>query len=223
MNLAAHIDHTILKAETTEAEVLRICGEAAEWGFAAVCVPPFYVKTAKAELAGTAVRTATVSGFPFGYSALSAKLAEIEQAVADGAGELDMVINIAALKSGFWRSVEAEARACAAAAREAGRTLKVIVESGILTAEELERCIDIYAQLPIGFMKTSTGYAAAGATVEAVQTMRRLLPGNIRIKASGGIRTFEAAKAMIAAGADRLGCSASVQIMQQAAAAGTDY
>ena len=217
--LATYIDHTILKPTTSHIEINRICKEALEYGFAAVCVPPPFVVLARS----TGVRTATVIGFPFGYSVSAAKLAEVEQALTDGADELDIVINLVALKSGDWSGLEAEMRALTGPIHGAGRLVKVIIESGVLTDEEIIRCCELYGGIGVDFVKTSTGYAEKGATVEAVRLMRAHLPANVRIKASGGIRTCALARQLIDAGVDRLGCSASVEIVRGAVAAGDGY
>jgi deoxyribose-phosphate aldolase len=229
INIASYIDHTILKPTTTHIEINKICKEALEYGFAAVCIPPPWVKTAFGLVAhtaskgssepgageGTGVKVATVIGFPFGYSAVSAKLAEVQQALADGADELDIVINLIALKNGDWSLLEEEMRVLAGRVHEDGKIVKVIIESGILTDEEIIRCCGIYAGVGVDFLKTSTGYAEKGATIEAVKLMRRHLPPEIHIKASGGIRQYEFALQLIEAGADRLGCSASVEIVKK--------
>lgn len=215
MNIAAYIDHTILKPTTLVADVDRLCAEAIDYGFAAVCVPPLFVKQAKALTAGSGVKVATVIGFPFGYSAIEAKLAEIVLAIVDGADELDMVINISAVKNNDWQFLANEINAVMPVIRSKGKVIKVIIESGILTDEEIIRCCDIYGMAGVDFMKTSTGYAEKGATIEAVQLMRRHLADAIKIKASGGIKTFSFAKALVEAGADRLGCSSSVQIVAE--------
>lgn len=219
MNIASYIDHTILKPETTIADIEKLCGEAIAAGFKAVCVPPYYVALAKKLLAGSDVKLATVIGFPFGYSSTDSKLSEIDQAIADGADELDMVINIAAVKNDEWDFLDAEIGACTRAIHDKGRIIKLIVESGILTEQELVSCCTLVWENKVDFIKTSTGYAAVGATVAAVQTMRRLLPEPIGIKASGGIRTFAFAKELIEAGATRIGCSASLQILAESKAA----
>jgi deoxyribose-phosphate aldolase len=211
ITLASYIDHTLLKPMTTHIEIEKICKEALEYGFAAVCVPPPFV--AMAQRAG--VRTATVIGFPFGYSVASAKQAEVERAIADGADELDVVINLGDVKEGNWLSLSAEMEVLVERVHEAGRLIKVIIESGVLTEEEIIRCCAIYAPLGVDFLKTSTGYAEKGATVEAVRLMRAHLPAAVRIKASGGIRDAKFARELIAAGADRLGCSASVKIVTE--------
>lgn len=214
MSLAQFIDHTILKPTTTLADIEKICEEAAQYGFAAVCVPPYYVKDAKTILQSTPVKVATVIGFPFGYSHFTAKLAEARQAILDGADELDMVMNLAAFKSNDMAYLESEIGEMTNLTSQHEVTLKVIVESGILTEEEIIKCCDLYKHYKIGYMKTSTGYAERGATLEAVQLMRMHLPPSIQIKASGGVKTYEFAQQLIDAGATRLGCSASVAIVK---------
>ena len=215
LNLAAYIDHTILKQATTIAEVDRVCVDASMEGFAAVCIPPKYVLAARKLLDGSRVKVATVIGFPLGYTATDIKVREIEEALEMGADELDMVIDLCALKSGDWKHLECEIEACLVPIYKAGKVIKVIVESGMLTNSELVACCAMYSKYNIDFMKTSTGYADKGATVQAVKMMREHLPHRIGIKASGGIRTFAFAKELIEAGATRLGCSASVQIMKE--------
>jgi len=212
MNIAGYIDHTILKPTTTLAEVEKLCGEAVKYGFAAVCVPPSFVKRADAILDPTEVKVATVVGFPFGYSATEAKLAETVLALVDGADEIDVVINLIALRMNDWDFLVKEVKLLAEVIHNKGKVFKLIVESGILSDNEIIECCEKLGNAGIDFMKTSTGYAEKGATVEAVQLMRKHLPSNIKIKASGGIRDFEFAKKLVDAGADRLGCSASVAI-----------
>jgi deoxyribose-phosphate aldolase len=215
--LASYIDHTVLKPTCTHIEIEKICSEALEYGFAAVCVPPPFVAAAKR----SGVRVATVIGFPFGYSVAAAKLTEVEQAIADGADELDAVINLTFVKGANWAELEEEMRVLTNAAHGAGRLIKVIIESGLLSDKEIIRCCDVYAPLGVDFLKTSTGYAEKGATVEAVRLMRARLPAGVRIKASGGIRDARFARELIGAGADRLGCSASVKIVNEAGAVGS--
>ncbi len=212
LNIAGYIDHTILKPTTLPADIEKLCGEALQFNFAAVCVPPHYVKAAKGLTQGTAVATATVIGFPFGYSCISAKVEEVKKAIADGADELDIVINLCALKNADWEYLSMEITACLQPIRLHRRIVKVIIESGILTDAEIKACCDLYAKHKVDFMKTSTGYAEHGASVHAVQLMRASLPEEIQIKASGGIRTFAFAEELIAAGATRIGASASVAI-----------
>lgn len=213
MNIAGYIDHTILKPTTTLVEVEKLCGEAVKYGFAAVCVPPSFVKRADAILDPTDVKVATVVGFPFGYSATEAKLAETVLALVDGADEIDVVINLIALRMNDWDFLVKEVKLLAEVIHNKGKVFKLIVESGILSDNEIVECCEKLGNAGIDFMKTSTGYAEKGATVEAVQLMRKHLPSNIKIKASGGIRDFEFAKKLVDAGADRLGCSASVAIV----------
>ena len=218
LNLASYIDHTILKQTTTHAEVDKLCVEASMENFAAVCVPPKYVPDVKKLLDGSRVKVATVVGFPLGFNTLEVKVKEIENALDMGVDEVDMVINLCSLKSGEWKYLEEEMAACLAPVYAQGKVMKVIVESGMLTDSELVQCCELYGNFEIDFLKTSTGYADNGATVHAVKLMRANLPRRIGIKASGGIRTFAFAKELIDAGATRLGCSASVQIMKESRA-----
>ncbi|MEO6355361.1 MAG: deoxyribose-phosphate aldolase, partial [Ferruginibacter sp.] len=192
--------------------------EAIQYHFAAVCVPPLFVKKAVALLAGTPVKVATVIGFPFGYSAIEAKVAETVLALVDGADELDLVINISALKNNDWQFLAGEINAILPIIRRAGKVVKIIIESGVLTDEEIIKCCDLYGAAGVDFMKTSTGYAEKGATVAAVQLLRKHLAEKIQIKASGGIKTYTFAKQLIDAGATRIGCSSSIQIVTEAAA-----
>ncbi|HXD78736.1 MAG TPA: deoxyribose-phosphate aldolase [Puia sp.] len=209
--LARYIDHTLLKPTAAHIEIEKICGQVVEYGFAAACVPPPFVALAHR----LGVRTATVIGFPFGYSASPAKLAEAEQAIADGADELDVVVNLILLKDGKWAGLAAEMNGILDRTHAAGKLLKVIIETGVLTDAEIVRCCRLYGEMGVDFVKTSTGYAERGATVEAVRLMRANLPEKVRIKASGGIRDARFALELIAAGADRLGCSASVNIVRE--------
>jgi deoxyribose-phosphate aldolase len=222
MNIASYIDHTVLKPTTILQEVETCCSEAVQYKFAAVCIPPYYVKAAASKLPGTGVNLATVIGFPFGYSAASAKKEEMLKAISDGANEIDMVINIAALKNNDWATLENEI-ALLMAAKPAGIVMKTIIESGILTDEEIIKCCSLYAKAGVDYVKTSTGYAEKGASVEAVQLMRQHLPSSVKIKASGGIRTFEFANELVKAGADRLGCSAGVAIVKGENLPGAGY
>jgi deoxyribose-phosphate aldolase len=214
MNIAEYIDHTVLKPTTTLDDLEQVCREAAAYGFAAVCIPPPFVKRAKALLSPTDIKTATVVGFPFGYAATEAKVAETVLALVDGADEIDMVINLVALKMNDWDFLVREVKMLAELVHQKQKLLKVIVESGILSTEELVKCCETIGRAGIDFMKTSTGYSEKGASVASVQLMRRHLPSEVRIKASGGIRTYEFATELVDAGASRLGCSASVAIVK---------
>lgn len=213
MQLASYIDHTILKPTTLLSEVAQICKEAAEYGFAAVCVPPNFVKKAKENLAGTNVKVATVIGFPFGYSAVEAKLAEIVLAMVDGVNELDVVANISAIKNQDWVYLANELNHIMPVVKSKNKTIKIIIESGILTNDEIIKCCELYGVAGIDYLKTSTGYAEKGASVEAVKLFRLHLPEAVQIKASGGIRDYAFAAELVAAGATRLGCSASLAIV----------
>ena len=220
MPLNAYIDHTILKPTTLVADIEKLCAEAVQYGFAAVCVPPNFVKTVKAMLAGTPVKVATVIGFPFGYSAVESKIAEIILAVVDGADELDVVANISAIKNADWAYLANELGHILPIVRSKEKVIKVIIESGILTDDEIIKCCELYGVAGIDYLKPSTGYAEKGATIEAVQLFKKHLPSNVQIKASGGIRDYAFANALVAAGATRLGCSASVAIVTGAPATG---
>src|SRR6476660_2833109 len=158
MNVATYIDHTVLKPTTSHEDVSKVCKEALEFKFAAVCIPPLFVKTARGLLKASEIKVATVIGFPFGYSVPSAKLAEVVQALEDEADELDIVINISFAKGGLWNELESEMKQLIAPIHENGKVVKVIIESGILTDEEIISCCRIYAKLGADFVKTSTGY-----------------------------------------------------------------
>ena len=213
--VASYIDHTLLKATCRTADIIQLCREAIEFKFAAVCVPPFLVKHAVEALRGSQVKTATVIGFPMGYSSVDSKLSEIHTAILDGADELDTVINLIALKNGEWSYLEREMQQQIELIHHKEKLVKVIVESGVLSKDELIHCCNLYGRLGIDYMKTSTGYAEKGASVSDVQLMRTELPASVKIKASGGIRHFPFAVELIEAGADRLGCSASIQIVEE--------
>jgi deoxyribose-phosphate aldolase len=214
MSIAQFIDHTILKPTTSLGDIEKICEEAMQFGFAAVCVPPYYVRDARQIIDKSSVKTATVVGFPFGYSHYKAKLAETEQALKDGANEIDMVMNLAAFKSNDMAYLESEIKEIVDLVKSQNAVLKVIIESGILNEDEIIKCCELYKHFPVDFLKTSTGYAEKGATMEAVIILRKHLPSNFQIKASGGIKSYEFAKQLIDAGATRLGCSASVAIVK---------
>lgn len=217
MQLASYIDHTILKPTTLISEVDQLCEEAKAWGFAAVCVPPHFVKRAKEKLTRSSVKVATVIGFPFGYSAVESKIAEVVLAMVDGADELDMVAHISAIKNNDWHYIANELNHILPLIRKQNKVLKVIIESGVLTKDEIIRCCDLYGAAGIDYLKTSTGYAAVGARTEDVALMRLHLPTGVKIKASGGIRDAAFAQELIAAGAERLGCSAGVAIVSEQA------
>jgi len=214
-NLSGSIEHTLLKQTTTMAEVDKLCLEASMENFYAVCIPAKFIVNAKKMLDGSNVKVVSVISFPLGFQPVDLKVQEIEEALNRGADELDMVIDLSALKSGDYKRLEYEIENCLKPVYSAGKVLKVIVESGILTKNELLECCALYSNYDIDFMKTSTGFASKGATVEAVRIMRANLPYRVGIKASGGIRSYQAAIDLLEAGAVRLGTSASMQIMKE--------
>ncbi len=213
MSIAGYFDHTLLKPDITIEDVRRLCAEAVEHKFAGVCVPPYYVSDAFQALGGASVKLATVVGFPLGYSATVAKVEEIKRAIDEGAVELDVVVNIAAVKSGKWDFVQNDIDRMATACHIKGKQIKVIIEAGLLTADEIQRICEICNELEPDFVKTSTGFNGPGANPEMIRNLRSLLKVGIKIKASGGIRTAEAARELIEAGADRLGSSSGVAIV----------
>ena len=212
-NILARCDHTLLSVTATRAEIAALIDEAAEYGVASVCIPPYYVKYASEYSAGR-VAVCTVVGFPNGYCASGIKVAEARAAIADGADEIDMVINICALKSGDTEYLTDEIRAVKKACGD--KILKVIVEAALLTEEEKLLVCDLVTEAGADYIKTSTGFAKGGATVEDVALFRKRVGENVRVKAAGGIRTLEAAQAMIEAGADRIGASALVRAAKEA-------
>jgi deoxyribose-phosphate aldolase len=214
-NIATTLDHTLLRPDCTEAQIIQLCQEARQYGFASACVPPYYVPVAARELSGSGVAVCTVIGFPLGYNSPRIKFREAEIALAEGATELDLVLNISALKSGQLDAVKAEVEDLADLAEVHDAVLKVIIETALLTEAEMETAARLCAEAGANFVKTSTGFASRGASVADVELLRRVLPAGVRIKASGGIRTREQALAMLAAGADRLGTSNSLVIIQE--------
>ncbi len=211
MKFAKYFDHTILKADATKADVKKICEEAKEYGFASVCVNECYTKLAKEELAGTDVKVCVVTGFPLGASSSEAKVCETKHAVDNGADEIDMVINVGALKDKDYELVEADIRAVRNVCQE--KTLKVIIETCLLTDEEKVKACELAVKAGADFVKTSTGFSTGGATKEDVALMRKTVGEAVGVKASGGIRDYETAMDMIHAGANRLGTSATIKIV----------
>jgi deoxyribose-phosphate aldolase len=218
-DLARYIDHTLLRPDATEAEVRRLVAEATGHGFASVCVPPVHVPLAAEALKGTAVAVGTVVAFPFGYVHPEIRRAESRLAVADGAGELDTVLNLSWLKSGEDGRVLDDLAGWVAALRQEreGLILKVILETALLTDEEKLRGARLVVESRADFVKTSTGFAKGGATIADVALLAKAVAGKIGVKASGGIRDAATARAMIAAGAMRLGTSSGVGIVGEEA------
>lgn len=218
MHLSPFLDHTVLAATTTARDVAQLCNEAAEHAFAAVCVPPSFVAQAATALRESPVKICTVIGFPLGYSTTDTKLHEAREAVAAGAAELDMVQHLGKVKDGDWEYLKEEAQRMMTLVCSENAYLKIILETAALTEEEIVRCCEVYAPIGVHFLKTSTGFhPAGGASVEVVKTLRTHLPQALQIKASGGIRTFAFAKELIDAGATRIGASASVALVREAA------
>jgi deoxyribose-phosphate aldolase len=210
-SIASIIDHTLLKPDATQMQIVRLCEEALDFGFASVCINPVWVALAAEKLNGSPVKVCTVIGFPLGASTIAAKRFEALDAIMNGAQEIDMVMNIGALKSGYSELVKEEIQAIVE--NVAGCPVKVILEVGLLTAEEMTRACLLAQEAGAAFVKTSTGFGPGNATIEAVQLMAQTVGASLGVKAAGGIRDFETAKKMIDAGATRLGTSASLSIV----------
>jgi deoxyribose-phosphate aldolase len=213
--VAALIDHTLLKPEANSTDIAVLCGEARQWAFACVCVNPYWVRMAAEVLAGSASRVCTVIGFPLGAHVTPTKLAEAERAISDGATELDMVQNIGAFRSGDHDYVREEIRQLASVAHDGGAILKVILETCLLSDEQKVAAACLALDAGADFIKTSTGFATAGATVQDVKLMRRTVDSRMGVKASGGVRTLDALRNMVRAGASRIGTSSGVSIMHE--------
>lgn len=213
MNLAGYIDHTLLKPEATRDQIIQVCREAIEHHFYSVCVNPYYVSTVAEALKGSPVKVCSVMGFPLGANVTEIKVAETRKAIADGAQEIDMVINVAAIKNGDFETVLNDIKGVAFAL-EGKALLKVILETCLLTDEEKIKACELSKLAGAHFVKTSTGFSKGGATVSDIALMRSVVGSEMGVKASGGIRSREIALQMIGAGASRLGASASVAIVQ---------
>lgn len=211
--LAKYIDHTLLKPDATPDEIKRLCAEAREYGFASVCVNSCYAALASAELEGSGVEVCCVVGFPLGAMDMASKAIEARNAVAAGAQEIDMVMNIGRLKGAEYEYVRAD---IATVVQTAGVPVKVIIETCLLSDDEKRWACQIAEQAGAAFVKTSTGFSTGGATAEDVRLMRETVSERVRVKAAGGIRDYETAMAMIEAGADRLGASAGISIVKSA-------
>ncbi|HOA42628.1 MAG TPA: deoxyribose-phosphate aldolase [Bacillota bacterium] len=210
--LNRYIDHTLLKAEATEADIRKLCKEAIEYDFYAVCVNSCYVSLVSKELADSGVKVASVVGFPLGAAHTAAKVCETEIAVSEGADEIDMVLNIGALKEGRYNFVEDDIRAVVQAAAKGSAIVKVILETCLLTDDEVIKACQLAQNAGAAFVKTSTGFSTGGATAHHVKLMKDTVGDALQVKASGGIRDKSKALEMIEAGADRIGASASVAI-----------
>lgn len=219
---ASLIDHTLLKPEAAEADIKKLCEEAAQFGFASVCVNPAWVKKAAQFLKGTSVPVCTVIGFPLGATLPDVKAFEARRAIFNGAQEVDMVINIGALKSGDDCIVEDDIRAVVEAAHENGVLCKVIIETALLTDDEKVRACLASKNAGADFVKTSTGFAKGGATADDVALMRHTVGSSLGVKASGGVKGIDDARAMFEAGATRIGASVGVKIAQEASGIKSD-
>ncbi|OOF37117.1 deoxyribose-phosphate aldolase [Rodentibacter rarus] len=218
--LAKYIDHTALTAEKNEQDILTLCDEAIKYGFYSVCINSGYIPLAKEKLAGTAVKICTVVGFPLGANLTSVKAFETQEAIKAGANEIDMVINVGWIKSNQWQAVKEDIQAVLNACNAV--PLKVILETCLLTKDEIVKACEICKELGVAFVKTSTGFSKGGATVEDVALMKKTV-GHIGVKASGGVRDTQTALAMIDAGATRIGASASIAIIGEENHTESDY
>jgi deoxyribose-phosphate aldolase len=216
-SIAGMIDHTLLRADATRDDIKKLCREARQYGFASVCVNPYWVPLAAAELAGSPVKTCTVIGFPLGATSTESKVAETEAALRVGAQEIDMVQNVGALKSGDLDAVRADVAAVVEASHRAGAITKVILETAYLDDNQKAVASTLAKLAKADFVKTSTGFGPSGATAHDVAIMRLAVGPGMGVKASGGIRSLEDVKAMAAAGATRIGASASVKIVEASA------
>ena len=211
--LNKYIDHTALKPDASKEKITQLCTEAREWNFASVCVNPCNISLAKELLAGSDVMVCTVIGFPLGQNTTAVKVAETEDAYALGCDEFDMVINVGKLKDGCYDYVRDEIAAVVAAAK--GKTVKVIIETGLLTDGEKAIATRLSCEAGAHFVKTCTGFSAGVATVEDIRLMKQNVSGGVKLKASAGVRSYKDAVALIEAGADRLGTSAGIAIMSE--------
>lgn len=221
MNLNKYIDHTVLKADTPKAKVQQILDEAIQYDFMSVCINPTWVSFAAEKLAATDVKVCTVIGFPLGANTSTVKAFEAAEAIKNGADEVDMVINIGAAKDGDWDLVESDIQAVVDASKDV--TTKVIIETSLLTDEEKVKACQAAVRAGADFVKTSTGFSTAGATVADIALMRQTVGPDLGVKASGGVRSIADAQAMIEAGATRLGTSNGVDIMKGNVADGNGY
>ncbi|MGH9433556.1 MAG: deoxyribose-phosphate aldolase [Terriglobia bacterium] len=215
--MARAIDHTLLRPEASLKQVLQICAEARQYGFASVCVNAYWVPVSARELSGSAVKVCTVVGFPLGATLTSAKIFEAEEAIRLGAQEIDMVMNVGALKSCELERAGQDIRGVVEACHRGGALCKVILECALLTDEEKVQACCLAQSAGADFVKTSTGFSTGGATAHDVELMRLAVGAGMGVKAAGGIRSYEDLKTMLSAGATRIGASASVKILQQAA------
>ncbi|MGB8657124.1 MAG: deoxyribose-phosphate aldolase [Candidatus Zixiibacteriota bacterium] len=214
MNIAGMIDHTLLKPDASRTQIEQLCEEGIKYHFASVCMNPVWVKLCKELLGGSTVKICSVSGFPLGASKPEIKAQEAELGIGDGADEIDMVMNVGAFKTGDLKLVEEDIRAVRSSMGR-GKILKVIIEAGLLTDEEKIRATEIVKSCEADFVKTNTGFGYGGATIEDVRLLRKIAGNSMGVKASGGIRDYLTARSLIEAGANRIGTSSGVKIMQE--------
>ena len=214
MLLNQYIDHTLLSPVATTGQIEKLCQEAIKYEFPTVCIPPFYIDIARKQLLESKVKICTVVGFPFGYDHVATKIEAITRAIDAGADELDIVVNLPAVKNGNWDLIENEIDSYTTTAKlKNNKVLKLILETGYLNLEELEILCNLCLKYNVDFAKTSTGYGPRGASVEDVEAMKKILGDAVKIKASGGIKTKKDAMALIAAGATRLGTSSGIKLI----------
>lgn len=215
MKIARYLNHTVLNQDCLLSQIEEACKTALDQGFASICVPPLFVKKTRELIGFSGCKISTVIGYPYGYAAIEAKVAEIVLAIVDGADELELVANISAIKNGDWNFIANEINTILPIIKSKNKTLKVIIESGILDDEEIIKCCDIYGAAGVDFIKTSTGVASKGAAISDVQLIRTHLSDAVSIEASGGIKSYSFAKELINAGANIIGSSNSVMIVEE--------
>jgi deoxyribose-phosphate aldolase len=216
MTLSEHIDHTCLKPDTTIADVEKLCREAVDYKFKTICVPPLFVKIAKAFTAQTDVRVAAAVAFPYGYSAIEAKIAEIVLAIVDGADELEMVINTGAVKNSDWQFLASEINTIMPVVRSKGKTITVIFETGLMTDAEIITACDVYGAAGVDFVKAGTGTMGNLLIADQVKLIRKHLAETVKIKVAADIKNYGDAKKIFNAGANRFSCNNSLELLQQA-------
>ena len=214
MELSKRIEHTNLKPNCTKEDIITLCNEAIENGFYGVCVSPYFVQLAKKTIGKKPIKIITVAGFPLGYSTVGAKVEEAKKAIISGADEIDMVMNIAAFKSDDIQTVQNDIQSVVTVCHLQNKKVKVIIETAYLNEEEIRRVCKICADCEVDFVKTSTGHASSGAEVKSVKLMRSCLPLKIKIKAAGGIKTHKQALELIEAGADIIGSSSGIKLLE---------
>lgn len=215
MELAKRIEHTNLKPDCTKEEIIQLCNEAITHGFYGICISPYFVQLAKKSIVKKAIKIITVVGFPLGYSTVGAKVEEAKKAIISGADEIDMVMNIAAFKSGDMQTVQNDIQSVVTVCHLQNKKVKVIIETAYLSDEEIIRACKVCTDCEVDYVKTSTGFASIGAEPRTVKLMRANLPIKIKIKAAGGIKTNKQALELLLVGADILGCSSSLKIIEE--------